>query len=104
MAKRTFEEIAKELMGVTEEYSAIILGAHESKTPLYADADARIKLESMKEQLDALAIPILELDDIKQSWVIERVTVMQDAVNSSLDALKRHTCEDCQKSTAKEVG
>ena len=91
MAKRTFMEILTEIGSVTNEYSAIIIRAHESGVPLYEDKDAYDELLQLKRRLDVLLQPILSISEYKdRTYANERMTAMQNAIGSSIYAIESH--------------
>ena len=90
MAKRTFMEIVAEIRDVKSDYASIILRANETKTPLYADADARTELRGLVDRLDALLIPITKLGNPNDRADANRlVTEMQNVIGSSLEPAER---------------
>ena len=89
MAKRTFQEIIAELGAITSEYSEMVVNAHETSTPFTENEDAYEQLILMRDRLDALMIPILELPDYKDRTIAnERVTVMMNVVGSSISSIE----------------
>lgn len=90
MAKRTFMEIMTEISSVKDDYASIILRAYESKTPLYADADARTKLRGLLDRLDALQTLIAKLSECDDKEDARRlVAEMQNTISTSLEPSER---------------
>ncbi|MBR2855533.1 hypothetical protein IKE99_01155 [Candidatus Saccharibacteria bacterium] len=91
MAEKNFMEIIAETIRVTEEYSEIIIRAHEMRSPLSKDADAVRRLRELKDKLDVLAVAVTKLPDYDdRNLAKERIAIMRDALRSSLRTIAKH--------------